>query len=449
MKTVRFTAWAIACLLFLMHTAVVVTHAGLSVYKGGGLGPTAAGYGTLLGLAAVMLGAGLIKGRLTRSDTYLMLSLALIGVMVAGLAWLAADEPAISDDYSEEDLACPANGSYAYLSLFIAEDTRESEEYENDAAAWDAILARRNAIDALDRIDRICDLPDDAAFTISVPMLRLRPFKETIDIYERRVLSTIADDSEEAVETLCRLNRVTRKGMSQATLLIHKILFAHAVERTIETVWTALQSRALTPRTLTALNTAFVPIETDEISLVRPMIAEYLIMKNTLTSIEPKSLMTRVSLDSGRVTDPSFVEALWSRAVYALGFKPNRSLSDMHIFYDLLIDAHRRYPVDTSRAEAYMEAYAKNPPVRNMIGWILNSMAAPSVSSFTDRLDRVKIKSDLLALALTQKLNPSVIPTDAYAGEDLRYQQQNGMMRHPGRDGVFETDDDVVLGETR
>ena len=41
---------------------------------------------------------------------------------------------------------------------------------------------------------------------------------------------------------------------------------------------------------------------------------------------------------------------------------------------------------DVTQAEAYKNAYRKNLPLRNKIGWILNSISLPDYSRYYDRL---------------------------------------------------------------
>lgn len=455
MKTLRYAAWGIAVLFFLMHAAIVTTHTALAIQQDATPGSAAVGYWTLVMLTAVILAAGLKKGRIAGSNTYLLLTTALIVLMGAGTAWLAVDAPAVANDYSEKEVACPPNGSFAYLAVFNTGDPRGPEtlgpgDPQDVAAAWGNIREWRNAIDALDRFDRICDLPEAAAFNAEIPLLSFRTLRDAANIHGQYFLAGVsAGQPREAAEAICRLNRVARKGLDNATLLVHKMIFASLVENVIETSWTALQNENMDRQTLVTLQENFPPIEFEEISLARPLISEYLIMKNTMRGLMPGHLMDSVLLEPGNPLEAPSPSPLLSRGVYFLGFKPNRSLADMKIYYDSLIDAHRRHPVDVTQARAYMDAYVKKPPIRNMVGWILNSIAMPDLSPSVDRLAAIKIKSDLLALSLNRRLGRTVTLTDFYTGREMQYRTKDGLMRHPGRDGVFDTQDDVVLGEKR
>ena len=175
--------------------------------------------------------------------------------------------------------------------------------------------------------------------------------------------------------------------------------------------------------------------------MIRPLIGEYLFMKNYIRSLEPEFLLNS-SL-------PKFAHSLNTlRPVSSVAvFKPNRSIADMKIYYELLIDAHKNPPVDTTRAETYMKAYIENPPIGNMLGWMLNRLVMPNFASIMDRLAAIKIRSDLLALALNQKLGQPVALTDYFTGQELRGRRESALLRHPGKDDVFDTQDDIVLGE--
>lgn len=455
MKTIRYAVWGIAGLFFLVHAAIVMIHTALGIQWNATPGSAAVVYWLLVMLTAVILAAGLKKGRLAGSNFYLLLVAALIVMMGAGTAWLAADAPAVTNDYSEKDVACPANGSFAHLAVFNADDSQGPETSGPDdpqgvVAAWGNIGEWRNAIDALDRFDRICDLPEAATFTAEIPLLNFRSLKAAANIYGQYFLAGVsAGRPQEVTEAFCRLNRVARKGLDNATLLIHKMIFASLVENTLETTWTALQNESMDQQTLAILHETFSPVRPDEISLARPLISEYLIMKNTMRGLMPGQLMDSVLPVPGNAGDAQAQNPLLSRVVYFLGFKPNRSLADMKIYYDRLIEAGRHHPVDVSPADAYMQAYAKKPPIRNMVGWMLNSIAMPDLSPSIDRLAAIKIKSDLLALSLNRRLGETMALTDFYTGGELRYREKDGLARHPGKDGVFDTPDDVVLGEKR
>ncbi|ABW66595.1 hypothetical protein [Desulfosudis oleivorans] len=452
MKTIRFILWGIACLFFLVHAVVVTFHTALVFQQGAVPGIAVAGYWLLVLLAAVILAVGLKKGRIAGNNGYLLLVSALVVMAGVGTTWLAADAPAVVNDYSEKDVACPSNGSFEHLAVFNTDESQGPETSGPDgrpdiAEAWDDIRKRRNAIDALDRFDRICDLPEAVAFTAEIPFLSFRPLRDTANIYGQYFLANVsAGQPREATEAFCRLNRVARKGLDNATLLIHKMIFAGLVEQAIETTWTALQNENLDRQTLISLHENFSPIEFEEISLARPLISEYLIMKNTMRGLVAGRLMDSVPMP-GNTDDAQAQNPLLSRAVYFLGFKPNRSLADMKIYYDRLIEAGRRHPVDLSQADAYMKAYAQKPPIRNMVGWVLNSMAMPDLSRYIDRLAATRIKSDLLALSINRRLGQTLALTDYYTGRELQYREEGGLLRHPGPDGVFDTPDDVVLGK--
>ena len=119
----------------------------------------------------------------------------------------------------------------------------------------------------------------------------------------------------------------------------------------------------------------------------------------------------------------------------------------MKTYYDLLIDAQNQYPVYTTKVKQYFEAYGKKPPIRNMIGWILNSIAMPDITTYSTRFAKIKVKSDLLSLLISQKFGESVKIKDLYTGQNLTYKKQDYVIRHTGADGKFDTEDDITLGE--
>jgi hypothetical protein len=229
------------------------------------------------------------------------------------------------------------------------------QELWNSVAVWEKSQERRNAVDALDRFDRICDLPQAATLTEEIPFLNFKALRDTAGLYGHYFLAGLsAGQPQEAAEAFCRLNRVIRNGLDNATLLVNKMIFAGLLEMAIDTTWTALQNENMDRQTLIALHETFSPVGFEEMSLARPLISEYLIMKNSMRGLVPGHLMDLALPVPGNAGDVEATNGLRSRGVYFLGFKPNRTLADMKIYHDQLIEAGRRHPVDLTRAEAYM-----------------------------------------------------------------------------------------------
>ena len=373
------------------------------------------------------------------------------------------DDSPIQHDYQNRDLACKNSNSYRSLNVFNTTDidvlkkanSKMGEGYKGKInkkdfdEAWEDIIDFRRALEALDKFDVICDVPEDVKFNANTAFLYYKPLKELSKVYGRYFLLKVSDrKAKEAVVPFCRLHNVARKGMKNSTFFINKMIFTSIVEITIDIAYAALSSEKCDTKTLEHLKQYFKSLDSTELSMERSIIAEYLVLKNTMhEQLSPETFMDSAIIPSFTPGKQISLHPLFSSLVYHLGFKPNRSLNEMKTYYALLIDAQNKYPVDTTKVKQYFEAYGKKPPIRNMIGWILNSIAMPDITTYSTRFAKIKVQSDLLSLLISQKLGEPVMIKDLYTGQNLTYKKQGYVIRHTGADGKFETEDDIILGE--
>ena len=83
-----------------------------------------------------------------------------------------------------------------------------------------------------------------------------------------------------------------------------------------------------------------------------------------------------------------------------------------------------------------------------MAGWVLNTIAVPSFETYTRRVVNLKVRSDLLAAAIAEKIGQPTDIGDYFTGAPLRMRRDPGILRHPGPDGAYDTEDDILLGKT-
>jgi hypothetical protein len=170
-------------------------------------------------------------------------------------------------------------------------------------------------------------------------------------------------------------------------------------------------------------------------------------IKNTMAEqVTPDEFLDSVLLSAEHTEKKSPGIPLVSRLAYAFGFKPNQSLRDIRQLFDRLIASQEKRPPDFSAAMQFTEAYARKPQLRNMVGWILNTIALPSFENYSQRGVEVKVQSDLLAVALSRKLGLPPPVQDYFNGGQYRFRQEGETFRHPGADGDYDTPDDILLG---
>jgi hypothetical protein len=452
----RWIPWVLALLLCLFHLPVVVGYTGLLKYAGGDVSLEAVLYWLLVLAGGLYLAFGMAKPAFRRSHQFVICNMAVLGCLSVVAVWLLTDEKPLTDDYTAADIRTRDNGSYQYFKVF---NNRNAEELERiiatlkdkgqAEAAWNQITKYRRAVDVLDNFDTICDLPPAAPLDMSMmPFLRLRALTDTADIYNRYFLHEVAQgQAVQAVDEVSHFYGFTRKTLSKATVLIHKMVFLALADKSIHMAYEAISDSRCDRQTMEILRQIYTPLQPDEFGLSRAIIGEYLFMTTTIQKqVKPDTLLDFVATSSTHDSSKRLTTPMASRFAYYIAFKPNMSHRDIKQKFDLLIEAQKSAPPDYSAVIAHAENYRRHPRLRNMVGWILNCIAMPDFARYSSKAVNIKVRSDLLAIALHKKTDRPLEIKDYFTNGPCRYREENGAMRHPGQDGRYNTDDDIVLG---
>lgn len=454
----RFIPWGIALILCLFHLSVVIGYTGILSYASSGLNSSvsvAVVYWLIVLACGFTLIRGIIKSTIRKTSKFTLYNVAVSIVMIAGIIWLLIDEKPMTDDYTEADIRSQSNGSYQHLNVFnqskpedveqIGKLLKESGQIES---AWLKVAKYRQAIDALNQFDNICDLPPDKPLDINTPFLRYQTLRPVAEIYHNYFKYKVEQgEGALVVEDVSRFNTFTRKGMSDATIIINKMIFAAMAEKSINTAYDVIGKKQCDMETIKILQRDFTPLNSDEYGFRKVLIGEYLFLKNTMQQqMKPNTFFDIVEMGAtdGTTRSPRF--PLASQIGYYVGFKPNMSLRDIKQRFDLIVAAQNSNPPDYAAVYQYAESYNRRPQLRNMAGWILNSIAYPNFEKYSQKGVKLKIKSDLLAIAIHKKTGAPLEIKDYYTGGPYRYKEENGVMRHPGPDGRYGTEDDITLG---
>jgi hypothetical protein len=454
--------WLIFVILLLFHMIILGTHFSLLFFQKSTPSIFIILYCILIIFSSVAFFAGMVKKNIRENKSFTSFCSVAVIIMGAGLVWFLMDAPEIKNDYVREDVVHNANGSYQYIDFFNKADIKAlkkanqklGEGYKGKVSikafdqVWEEIIQYRHAIDELDKFDIICDLPERAEIDMEVPFMNFSALKEVTKIYRKYFLLKLSQGKgREAAEHLCRLHRVARKGMNDATVLINKMIFNSLMIQTMDTAYIATLNTECDSKILAILTKSFVPLDSNELSLRRPMIAEYLLLKNTMQKlISPEAFLESVSMTPDDTEQENKTNTPASYFAYYFSFKPNKSLLPMKKYFDLIIEAQDVSPADFTKADTYFEEYSKQVPVSNMAGWILNTIAMPNFETYFSKFDATKVKSDLLALTLQKKLGQKSEINDIYTKKFYEYKKKNGFLLHAGKDGKYDNDDDIVLG---
>jgi hypothetical protein len=405
----------------------------------------------LCGLTAL---ATLLFTTMRRKKLFLAVNSLATILMAVGLAWFLVDAPPMAEDYSEQTLRHQTNDSYPVLNIFNSEQgTQQSKAFMQAGdvlKAWEEIKPFRTAIETLAGYNYICDLPEDKPIDLHTPFLKYSAMRDVADIYHGYCLFQVATgNGQEAIEALQHLYNLGRRGMTDASVMINKFIFMALTRQTLNTAFAVSQHEPSEIGMIKQLEAGFTPLTSEEYSMARAFTGEYLMIKNTMAQqITPEKFLDAVLLGSeGKEEEPARFPFA-SRLAYYFGFKPNRNLRDIRQLFDLMIASQRQHPPDFSAAVEFADAYAKQPQIRNMAGWILNSIAMPSFEDYSLRGVEIKVQSDLLAVTISSKLNQPLPVRDYFNKQAYRFRKEDALLRHPGQDGEYDTPDDIVLGKT-
>jgi len=454
-------------LFLLVHSSIIFTHSGLLLMQK--VTPSFYAISYMLLILFILIGfvAGMLKRSIRQNILFTLFCSASVILMAVSLFWFVLDDPPLDHDYTTEDVIQKANGSYAYLEFFNKADIKIlkkanqkiGESYKGKIAikafdeVWEDIAEYRHAIAALDNFNVICDLPEDEKLDVNYSILHITALKEVSNIYRKYFLLKLSlGKGKKAAIDFSRLYRVARKGMNDSTLLINKMIFTSIADKIMDTAYVAATNKKCDKQTLLILKENFSVLNLEELSLKRPVKAEYVILKNTM-----KELVSPATFLEDFTTPPPYpgknnVEkktngfAPASYLAYYLSYKPNRSLRKIKTYYDLLIKAQGKFPIKTASADLYFKEYRNHPPLRNMVGWILNSIASPNLEIYYSRVEKIKVKSELLSLTIHKKLELPFEVKDFYTKGSYNYREKPEFLKHPGKDGKYETQDDIILG---
>lgn len=449
MKIIKLIFWVTALLLCLFHASMLVGHSSIAFLNGLSLSVIVYAYWTGILACGALLVWMMIRTSSRWGKAFTTVCVFATIILGAGMFWYLLDAPPLSDDYKEADIRPKANGSYQLLKIFNEADVSRLEKikkgidpaageeisFDKMNSAWEQITPYRQAIAALDKSKTICDLPPGSSYNRKMPFLQYSALCTIADIYGIYCNSALAQGrSVHAVKALGQLHRVIRKGMMSSTVLLHKMIFLNLADKTLETAYTMLLNKECGLQCLKLLSADFTPFDSKEYNLETVMIGNYLLLKNTIPDCP---------------TRRHGVRGIASCVAYYFSFHPNRSLRHIKHYFDLLIKGQRQYPPDFTAAERFAREYAENPPLRNMSGWLLNTIAYPDFREYSNRTVRIKVKSDLLAVAIHNRLEKTADIADLFTGNACRFKEEKNLLRHPGEDGEFDTSDDIILGDEK
>jgi len=396
-------------------------------------------------------------------------------LFVAGLGYLLIDSAPLKNDYTSNDLvvnAKDADRSYAVLmelrrdqsntpvsrlvitnavygtNLFYRPLTNEILYADQIEQAWKDIEVGRDYIARLDKFEAIVDFLPDTPITTNVLAPNFMPLRNSARVYcAYAELKAEQGDAEEGVRQLIQLHSVAKKSLPNATYFISKMIWASVAGMDIDYAYQIASMPNTSTNALQELRRSFIPFSQSDVSIRRQFIAEYLFRKTALLSgqYSPLDFITWASVyEDGKQINPS--RPITRNIVTPFLFNGNSTVRELRKVHDLMIsDAGKTPP--TAESSNAIDEYAKQKVIKNLVGWCIVYQFTPSFTKAASNCWKTKVKSELLAIYLAQRLGEKMELIDAYTGKPYLIDEKTGIPFSSGPDGKAGSGDDIRLGQ--
>ena len=378
---------------------------------------------------------------------------ALVLLLALPLIVLAIDASPVIDDYSRADIAPPSKKAEESYDVFMTYRRGKEPDFKINAPhvlnletitnalpyaeeiekAWKDISVGRKYIEKLDSFEQIVDLIPRIKLDFETPMINFMSNRIFAYVYcAYVVLKAEEGKPEEGVRNLVQLHSVCRKALPNCVLLVPKMIWVAIARGNIETAYLIATKQNCTPETLEILKTGFDPLTHEDVSIRRPMIAEYLCVREFYLTVGKKPLPQSFLKKTALIFSPIF-------------FNRNRTIRELKKRYDLIIAGASKCPPDIPNT--IDELYNNTPRLRNPWGQMMYMAALPSFSKAAEMSSKIKVLSDLLAITLSSRSGQEINLPDFYTGKAYIIDEKTGAAMSAGPDGLLGTEDDIKLGD--
>ncbi|MDD4870056.1 MAG: hypothetical protein PHR77_05800 [Kiritimatiellae bacterium] len=317
--------------------------------------------------------------------------------------------------------------------------------------AWEDVAEGRKVIEKLDTFDRIADLTDPAFLDVRngitnqafMNYLSYRNIAHTTWSYAQ--LLTERGKSEEAAKELVRLYSVSSKAMPNMLILIDKMVWVAICGGTVQRAYRIASHPSCSREALKILKDGFVPMSNEAVSLRNTILGEFLgISHYFYDAIRKGKMDSLMTMAGGTPARRSNLRNVVNRSLIFLTCRPNQTIRDYKKFADLAVAGVEKMPPEQTAANQYLGSYLRTPGFKNTAGRLLLAIAIPDYTKAMNTALGNKIRSELLAMYLSQKLGENLVLNDPYTGKPYRV-DANGMSWSVGPDRKAGTADDVLL----
>jgi hypothetical protein len=243
--------------------------------------------------------------------------------------------------------------------------------------------------------------------------------------------------AEEGTRELVELHSVARKAVTNVTMTLSKMIWVALANGSIQCAYAMASDPQCNREVLQILREGFPPLPNESVILRMLFIGEYVYAREG------------VFLYRDGVRVPDFIMTpqgrrqlakipVWLRKAIIL---PNATA---HLLRGWLIDPFLKESIDIKQSDEYMHKVVAHPTIRNVGGWIFFRVHALSFSRAANAVFECRVRSELLAVYLAERLGDTLALNDPCTGKPYKRNAQ-GVPFSVGRDGKAGTADDIKL----
>ena len=322
------------------------------------------------------------------------------------------------------------DGTTAEISQVLSNNSKDIK------SAWIGTEKARDVVRRLNEFPEIADLTEPNARVRTLRYKNLIDLVRLFQVYAH--LQTRQDDIRDFTTGFIELDSVCRKISLNARMLITKLICFMCIEDNIETANAIANNSAAPKESIESLAEHFKPLTKEQMSLLNPLLFQYLLTKNLSSEEFGKTKIGKTPLFKRNSTLRLHrnLSNVWIHTLEEIEDSNGSRLSVWPAVYQLrepvLTDAKKRLPL----------LYQCYNPVGSIF---IQKMRVRQFGEKRSRRTMIRVRDDLLQIILNKKLGKEIdLKAHAFSDEYI-VDIANKKIFSPGPDGKAGTKDDITL----
>ncbi len=392
---------------------------------------------------------------------YIRIGLSVIAVL--SLAYFFIDEAPVKSKYTWDDVPSAsetADESYELICTILKEDEKKINfgnisivdvidsplSYEKEILdLWKRTEEERHIIEKLDSFEEVADLSTEET-AVDYNYYKLVQLARLYGVYA--CLLTEKGNPAEGVRELAQFHSITLKALPFARFTIHKAIWSSVTITNINNAYRIARNTSCDKASLIMLRDTFIPLTPRAITYRGAFMSEYFFIvhesniKESLNELFCSPLFDLF----GYTCLPEWNQYLLKQ-FFSIIYHKNRTFNLLTKKLELMIDGASKHPPDLSEVKAFSLKFEQKPEFNNVGGWISHNSSFFDLTGFPGRMSKIKVRSDLLALYLSERLGENIELKDYLTGNEYHKTDEGDEFISLGPDGKFGSSDDIRLDE--